>query len=62
MGSTEHSYLFGVFIFFLTLNTIVVGLRLYVRLWLKKSVFGWDDVFLVITYVRVFPCFPVSSS
>lgn len=52
MGSMGHNHLLGVFVFFITLNTIVVGLRLYVRLWWKKSVFGWDDVFLILTYVR----------
>lgn len=53
MGSFGDDHLLGVFIFFLTLNTIVVSLRLYVRLWLKKSAFGWDDVFLILTYVSI---------
>lgn len=57
MGAMEDSHLFGVFVFFLTLNTIVVSLRLYLRLWLKKSAFGWDDAFLIMTYV----CIPQSS-
>lgn len=51
MVSTGGTHLIGLFVFFLTLNTIVVGLRLYVRLWLKKSAFGWDDVFMILTYV-----------
>lgn len=53
MGSMSGTHLLGVFVFFLTLNTLVVGARLYVRLWLKRSAFGWDDVFLLLTYVRV---------
>lgn len=55
MDAMEDTHLLGVFVFFLTLNTIVVSLRLYIRLWLKKSAFGWDDVFLIITYVCIVP-------
>lgn len=55
MGTMNDTHLLGVFVFFLTLNTIVVSARLYVRLWMKKSAFGWDDVFLLLTYVRTLP-------
>lgn len=53
MGLTLQEQLVALFVSFLTLNTIAVGLRLYVRLRLQSSAFGWDDVFLTITYVSL---------
>lgn len=44
--------LLGVEIFFLILTSVVVALRLWVRLKMKKAVFGWDDIFLTMSYVR----------
>ncbi|KUI63764.1 hypothetical protein VM1G_10480 [Cytospora mali] len=48
-----HDELVGLIIFFIVLNTITVGLRLYVRTTVTKGAFGWDDVALVITYYNV---------
>lgn len=51
MGGVLNDQAFGVLIFFILLDSAVVCLRMYVRLYLKKSQFGYDDVFLLITYV-----------
>lgn len=49
-----HDELISVASFFLILTTFVVGLRILVRLKLGgKGAFGWDDVFLVVSYVRL---------
>ena len=53
MGSSLHAVVNGLLIFFCILNTITVGLRLYVRTTLNKGAFGWDDVALVITWVSL---------
>lgn len=45
--------LVGVTVFFTVLNTITVALRLFARTKLSKGAFGWDDVMLVVTYVRL---------
>ncbi len=36
---------------FLVLNTLAVGLRVYVRIWMSKS-FGYDDCAMVTAFVR----------
>lgn len=59
MGMTLETQLLLLCIFFLTLDTVAVGLRLYVRLRLKSASFGWDDVFLTITYVS--PACPAAA-
>lgn len=46
-----YDQLVGLFVFFTILNTISVGLRLFVRTRLTKGSFGWDDAALVFTYV-----------
>lgn len=46
-----HDTFVGLVIFFCVLNTITVGLRIFVRTTLTKGAFGWDDVALVITYI-----------
>lgn len=46
-----HDALIGLVFFFSVLNTITVGLRIFVRTSLTKGAFGWDDVALVFTYV-----------
>lgn len=51
MSGTGQAELTGLLIFFLALDAAAVGLRLYVRLGLKKSAFGLDDIFLIGTYV-----------
>lgn len=50
---TLHDQALGLFVFFPILTTITVGLRLFVRVKLCKGAFGWDDVALLITYVRL---------
>jgi hypothetical protein len=49
MGWYEE--LIGLFVFFISLNTITIGLRLFTRLKLTKGAFGWDDVVLILTHV-----------
>lgn len=51
MDLSAQDQLIAIFALFLTLDTIAVGLRLFVRLRLQRSAFGWDDVFLTLTYV-----------
>lgn len=46
-----HDQLVGAAIFFIILNTITVGLRIFARTKLSKGAFGWDDVMLIVTYV-----------
>ncbi|POS77748.1 hypothetical protein DHEL01_v203866 [Diaporthe helianthi] len=46
-----YEQLIGLFVFFLTINTLTVSLRLYTRIKLTKGAFGWDDVVLVFTHV-----------
>lgn len=41
-----------VVILVLSLATIIVGMRIYTRIFLVKSL-GWDDYFVVITLVRL---------
>lgn len=47
-----HDQLVGITIFFTVLNTVTVALRIVARTKLSKGAFGWDDIMLVITYVR----------
>lgn len=35
----------------LALSIIVVGLRIYVKAWMKKSAWLWDDTFAVLSFV-----------
>lgn len=51
MAFSEVNSLIGVQVFFLLLASVVVALRLCVRLRIKKAAFGLDDVFLTISYV-----------
>lgn len=46
-----HNQLIGLFVFFAIINTITVGLRVFVRTKLTKGAFGWDDVALIFTHV-----------
>lgn len=46
-----YDHLIGLFIFFTTLNTITVGLRVFIRTKLTKGAFGWDDIALIFTHV-----------
>lgn len=41
----------GLFVFLIVLNTITIGLRVFVRTKLTKGAFGWDDVALIFSYV-----------
>lgn len=50
--SSARDQAIGLFIFFPILTTITVGLRVYVRTRVNRDAFGWDDVTLVVTYVR----------
>lgn len=46
-----YDHLIGLFVFFTTLNTITVGLRVFIRTRLTKGAFGWDDIALTFTHV-----------
>lgn len=46
-----HDVVVGLFVFFVVLNTIAVGLRVFIRTKLTKGAFGWDDAALIFTYV-----------
>lgn len=48
-----HNQLVGITIFFTVLNTITVALRILARTKLSKGALGWDDIMLIITYVRI---------
>lgn len=50
---TTHDQLVGVTVFFIVLNTVTVGLRIFARTRLAKGAFGWDDAFLIFTYVSL---------
>ncbi|ROW04459.1 hypothetical protein VMCG_04952 [Cytospora schulzeri] len=45
--------LIGVVILFCVLNTLTVGLRIFVRTTVTRGALGWDDVALVITYYNI---------
>lgn len=46
-----HELAIGLFAFFIVLNTITIGLRVYIRTKLTKGAFGWDDIALIFTHV-----------
>lgn len=48
-----YEQIITLFVFFLTINTLTVGLRLYTRIILTKGAFGWDDVVLLFTHVSL---------
>lgn len=47
----DGGQLLAIYIFFLVLCTVAVGLRLYVRFKLSKNYIGLDDALLTLTYV-----------
>lgn len=51
-----YEQLITLFVLFLTINTLTVGLRLYTRVILTKGAFGWDDVVLLFTHVSLHRC------
>ncbi|KAJ4387115.1 hypothetical protein N0V93_007703 [Gnomoniopsis smithogilvyi] len=46
-----YDLIVGSIVFFMVLNTIAIALRVFVRTVLSKGAFGWDDIFLIVTYV-----------
>lgn len=46
-----HELVIGLFAFFIVLNTITIGLRVFIRTKLTKGAFGWDDIVLIFTHV-----------
>lgn len=46
-----HDLVIGLFAFFIVLNTITIGLRVFIRTKLTKGAFGWDDIVLIFTHV-----------
>ncbi|KAL2286067.1 hypothetical protein FJTKL_07304 [Diaporthe vaccinii] len=46
-----HDLAIGLLAFFIVLNTITIGLRVYIRTKLTKGAFGWDDIALIFTHV-----------
>lgn len=46
-----HDLVIGLFAFFIVLNTITIGLRVFIRTRLTKGAFGWDDIVLIFTHV-----------
>ncbi|KAI7779049.1 hypothetical protein LA080_001395 [Diaporthe eres] len=45
-----HDLAIGLLAFFIVLNTITIGLRVYIRTKLTKGAFGWDDIALIFTH------------